>query len=36
VHSLNKLDVGHDGRVMLTGREDGSLILVAYSELKQV
>jgi len=36
VHSLNKLDVGHEGRAMLTGREDGSLLLVSHGEIKQV
>mmetsp|Transcript_9460 Transcript_9460/g.27688 ORF Transcript_9460/g.27688 Transcript_9460/m.27688 type:complete len:272 (-) Transcript_9460:172-987(-) len=36
VHALNKLDLGHDGRALLTGREDGAMVLVSYHELKQV
>lgn len=36
VLALNKLDVGHPARVMLSGRHDGSLLLVSYRDLKAV
>jgi len=36
VLALNKLDVGHPARVMLSGRHDGSLLLVSYKDLKAV
>jgi len=36
IHSLNKLDVGHEGRALLTGRHDGALLLVSYKDLKAV
>ncbi len=36
VDSLNRLDVGHDSRVLLTGRDDGSLVVVSYADLRGV
>lgn len=35
VHSLNKLDVGHPGRALLSGR-DGELLLVSHKDVHEV
>jgi len=36
VSSLNKLDMGVDGQVLLSSPHDGALLLVAYSDIKSV
>jgi len=36
VSSLNKLDVGVDGQVLLSSPHDGALLLVAYRDIKNV
>ena len=35
VHSLNKLDVGHPGRALLSGR-DGEVLLVSHKDVRAV
>ena len=36
VASLNRLDVAHNSRVLLSGRDEGSLLVVSYADLWQV
>ena len=36
VSLLNKLDVGHEGRVLLSGAGDGALLLASFQEIKAV
>ena len=34
VSSMTKLDVGYDGRVLLSSAQEGTLLLVSYKDLK--
>lgn len=36
VSGLNKLDVGSDGKTLLSGQSDGSLLLVSHKDVKHV
>uniref|UniRef100_A0A7S4BC71 Pan3 C-terminal knob domain-containing protein n=1 Tax=Chrysotila carterae TaxID=13221 RepID=A0A7S4BC71_CHRCT len=36
VNNFNKLDVGHEGRVLLSGQNDGALLLVSFRDIKAV
>ena len=38
VHSLNKLDLGHEGKTILSspGRQDGALLLVSCRDVREV